>query len=344
MKYIETLVSFLALGILLSTMPASAEYLAAFEGFSAMGAEPGACPACDSTVSFAVWHNADGNWLDDFPVMTELFGESDGSERYVYLYQIVGTNPVPPLLGDIITFNVTYGTAGASLSSNPFVAGGFFSGISLVNVSTATTPLDDFTDGVPSALVTVSPWGPEKALVLIDPVSLTEAMATNTALEPDMYPAMQFFFEPTIDGDGLGQLEASPLLFLVSNAAPAFVWGETESPPFLGPPGSAGNIPSAVDQDADGINDWTDNCSAVPNELQLDADGDGYGNRCDTDLDNNCFTGFTDLSLFANEFGAKGINAADFDESGFVGFDDLSILAGFFGAAPGPSGIAFACE
>ena len=44
--------------------------------------------------------------------------------------------------------------------------------------------------------------------------------------------------------------------------------------------------------DLDGAMDATDNCLETPNPGQLDADGDGFGNACDADLNND---GWQDL-------------------------------------------------
>ena len=47
----------------------------------------------------------------------------------------------------------------------------------------------------------------------------------------------------------------------------------------------------APDTDGDGDSaDDADNCTLVSNPTQCDSDGDGYGNRCDGDLNNNSFT------------------------------------------------------
>lgn len=98
------------------------------------------------------------------------------------------------------------------------------------------------------------------------------------------------------------------------------------------------DIDTAVaDTDNDGVLDDVDNCLEVENAGQLDSDSDGFGNACDGDLDNNCFTNFTDLGLFGDAFGSPGDNPADFDGSGFVNFDDLGIFGSLFGTPPGPA-------
>ena len=42
-----------------------------------------------------------------------------------------------------------------------------------------------------------------------------------------------------------------------------------------------------LDRDRDGILDESDNCLLAPNPKQRDTDGDGFGNRCDADFDND---------------------------------------------------------
>ncbi|MEZ5565447.1 MAG: thrombospondin type 3 repeat-containing protein [Gammaproteobacteria bacterium] len=57
-------------------------------------------------------------------------------------------------------------------------------------------------------------------------------------------------------------------------------------------PDALGNCPiasmsSAPDVDSDGIPDLCDSCISIANPRQEDSDGDGYGNACDPDFNNN---------------------------------------------------------
>lgn len=94
-----------------------------------------------------------------------------------------------------------------------------------------------------------------------------------------------------------------------------------------------------VDPDGDGIPDDQDNCKLVANPDQRDSDGDGYGNMCDGDLDNNGIVNAIDLGKFKTFMGKTGPNlAADLDGNGIVNAIDLAIFKRLFGKPPGPSG------
>lgn len=99
----------------------------------------------------------------------------------------------------------------------------------------------------------------------------------------------------------------------------------------------------AVDVDWDGLSYAEDNCVTMPNAAQLDSDGDGFGNACDPDLDNNGFVGFGDFARFLAAFSSRPGSAsfsaaADFNGDGWVNFGDFTILVHFWGRSPGPSG------
>lgn len=93
-----------------------------------------------------------------------------------------------------------------------------------------------------------------------------------------------------------------------------------------------------ADVDGDGVADAEDNCIAVSNALQRDTDGDGYGNRCDADLNNSGFVNYADLAVLIGEFGSNNEDT-DFDGDGTVGFSDLEIFVQLFGQPPGPSAL-----
>jgi hypothetical protein len=99
------------------------------------------------------------------------------------------------------------------------------------------------------------------------------------------------------------------------------------------------------DTDGDTIDDLFDNCTLVangPNDVvppepsQNDSNGDGYGNRCDADLDGSLSVNFSDLVTFKALFNSADPDA-DLDGSGGVNFSDLVIFKTLFNSAPGPT-------
>ncbi|MFK8030881.1 MAG: lamin tail domain-containing protein [Gammaproteobacteria bacterium] len=102
---------------------------------------------------------------------------------------------------------------------------------------------------------------------------------------------------------------------------------------------------AAVDTDGDGVVDSADNCTLVANPTQFDSNGDGFGNICDPDLDNNGIVNFFDLVQIQMAFFATPVSPnwnpdADFDNNGAINFLDFVILTNLFLSPPGPSGIA----
>ncbi len=95
---------------------------------------------------------------------------------------------------------------------------------------------------------------------------------------------------------------------------------------------------AAIDTDGDGVVDNVDNCILVPNPAQRDTDGDGYGNYCDPDFDNNLIVNAKDLAFFKTKFFSTDPDA-DLNGDGGVNAGDLAILKSFFFKEPGPSGL-----
>lgn len=113
-------------------------------------------------------------------------------------------------------------------------------------------------------------------------------------------------------------------------------------------------LAGSADSDEDGITDAQDNCVSVANASQRDDDLDGYGNACDTDLDQDCVTGGGDAAMVseywlasgpawaANPMGNGTVGAYDVDGDGVVGGSDTAAIRGNWLKAPGASGLACA--
>ena len=99
--------------------------------------------------------------------------------------------------------------------------------------------------------------------------------------------------------------------------------------------GSASTL-ACPDTDGDGIQDSLDNCTLVANTDQRDTNGDGFGNICDADLNQDLKTDLSDFSLFRSVFTTADPDA-DFDGSGTVNLTDFSLFRVMFGSPPGPS-------
>ncbi|MDH5255560.1 MAG: dockerin type I domain-containing protein, partial [Gammaproteobacteria bacterium] len=94
----------------------------------------------------------------------------------------------------------------------------------------------------------------------------------------------------------------------------------------------------------DGVVDDLDNCTLVANPGQCDSDGDGYGNHCDADLNNNGTVNAQDSVLIRAALGQPSVgpvfNPADLNCSGSVNAQDNVLFRRLVGQPPGPSGLA----
>lgn len=98
-------------------------------------------------------------------------------------------------------------------------------------------------------------------------------------------------------------------------------------------------LATAADTDNDGVVDIQDNCTLVANTNQRDTNGDGYGNRCDPDLNNNGVVNSLDEAILRARIGSADPDA-DLDGNGIVNAVDRGILRSYIGQPPGPSGVA----
>ncbi|MFK7886542.1 MAG: proprotein convertase P-domain-containing protein [Gammaproteobacteria bacterium] len=104
-------------------------------------------------------------------------------------------------------------------------------------------------------------------------------------------------------------------------------------------PATSGGSP---DSDGDGVTDDVDNCTMVANADQRDTNGDGFGNACDADLNNDCIVNVVDLGLLRSVFFTAD-DDADLNGDGIVNVVDLGLLRlGFFNP-PGPAVEPNAC-
>jgi len=99
----------------------------------------------------------------------------------------------------------------------------------------------------------------------------------------------------------------------------------------------------AADSDGDGWDDAIDTCSARRHPHLGDVDGDGFGDPCDCDFDNDGYCNISDFSIFLPDIiaGADGGSGTDMNGSGDVDYRDfLLFFDGFQVGAPGPGAVA----
>jgi hypothetical protein len=96
------------------------------------------------------------------------------------------------------------------------------------------------------------------------------------------------------------------------------------------------------DGDGDAVRDSADNCIEDFNPTQIDVNGDGIGNACDPDYNNDGVVGNPDFELLRAQFGQTSADptfnpALDLDGNGAIGISDFNGLRRLFNQAPGPS-------
>ncbi|MEM9387895.1 MAG: integrin alpha [Pseudomonadota bacterium] len=97
------------------------------------------------------------------------------------------------------------------------------------------------------------------------------------------------------------------------------------------------------DLDRDGVSDEADNCQLAINADQRDSNGDGYGNLCDADLNDDCVVTAADWFIMRDVLFTDDADA-DLDGDGEVDLQDARRLFEHRGEAPGPSGVTNLCD
>jgi len=93
-----------------------------------------------------------------------------------------------------------------------------------------------------------------------------------------------------------------------------------------------------LDIDGDGVLLDVDNCLTVSNPDQRDTDGDGFGNYCDADLNNDNIVNAIDLGMFRSRYFSTDVDA-DFNGDEIVNALDLGMFRQMYFKQPGPSAL-----
>jgi hypothetical protein len=168
----------------------------------------------------------------------------------------------------------------------------------------------------------VATGGPDTAAADVEPNHAFAALGASVAGAGD------------VDGDGFDEVIAGAPGYVGAGDLAFMGWGAA----FLF------SVPE--DADGDGFFDLGDNCTSVSNPDQLDADGDGCGNACDCDFNQNGICGEMDLAAFRSCFGGRppaagplddpSCSESDLNGDGVVGGTDFNVLRTWLGGSPGP--------
>jgi hypothetical protein len=290
MKYLKnTLVSGVTtLGVLAGVAgvqtSAQAAFLQSYTGYSVFASpDPGAnanvdplapdpdsrqCAFCDSTVSFSVWQNESGSLLQDLAQFgvnatnaVDLLGPGfDDDAEYIYLYQVVNTNPLTEQENDLFTFDLAVETWDKKpyFGDNPYTSAGYLDGLVFQNASRDTfdnppgqltdpaggTRVDDGSwciDGVPGC---PGNWTPD-VIVPVTPIiqgtGFAPVVVEYGAIRDDEVERQQLAQGKVVTSPTNGlSWQWSPvsdiipegnsyLLFATSDGIPHFPWAKTQS-------------------------------------------------------------------------------------------------------------------
>ncbi|MAF84060.1 MAG: hypothetical protein QGH93_05605 [Gammaproteobacteria bacterium] len=278
-----------------------------------------------------IWHNRSFYWDADVPASSQLvplsLHPSNATGSDYWDLGVIGTDtleqlsPTNTILSALLQPDtVLYYPSDANEAGDPQ----FVAEYSLT-IRTGAEP-EEGGNFITGFIEPLSLWNPLTGALLGD-YHVSEFSPAGSSALPVDYGAIP---ELAADFDGATRPEGSTTS-ADCPVAPCPDIGADELP--------AGVYPGEADADWDGVTDDVDNCTDVANADQRDTNGDGYGNICDADLNNDGVVNFADFGIMRSVFFTADPDA-DLNGDGFVNFSDFGILKAMFFSPPGPSGTA----
>ena len=179
------------------------------------------------------------------------------------------------------------------------------------------------------------------AFPAVPDVALTESWVAVNASATSGLPVTLTSLTPAVcnpDSEGFAHFESAGTCTLVASQPGNAVFAPAAdvSRSFL-------VLDASQDSDGDGVPDVLDNCTLALNPDQIDVDGDGFGNQCDADFNNDCIVNALDLGQLKQKFFTSD-PLVDMNGDGVVNALELGLLKQAFFEPPGPSGTAQDCD
>jgi hypothetical protein len=128
-----------------------------------------------------------------------------------------------------------------------------------------------------------------------------------------------------------GSLQAGETVVLGGNRARGFKYKGERGSNYVVAVVFDRDVVSTLDADGDGVPDSLDNCVAIANRTQADCDGNGYGNACDADYNDDGRVDIGDFAFFSiqlarSESGRAFDSCVDSNGDGKLTDDDLRFM------------------